>query len=469
MMNGFADRDLDESNFGVSQSSNPKDVLRTFDAFPKTKATYTTRSSRGGQWTIVLLVIVALLSLSETRRWYAGHETHQFSVEKGVSHGLQINLDMVVAMRCQDLHVNVQDASGDHILAGERVRRDPTNWSQWVDAKGVHRLGRGRRRRRERGGPGMSGSSNSYGDSGDAAGQNAMDPLKPEELDDEHVGDVMGRAHWKKKFPRTPRLKGEPTACRIYGSIEGNKVQGDFHITARGHGYIEYGTEHLDHKSFNFSHITNELSFGPYYPSLVNPLDSTLATTDSHFYKFQYYLSVVPTIYTRSLKKLAKLESQLAQQFHKAQAQLSSSSSSSSSFFKSSSSSQQQQPILQPRTLADLPASYKTRDVVMTNQYAVTEQSLLVGERSVPGIFFKFDIEPILLTIAEERGSMLALLVRLVNVISGVLVAGGWCYQLGGWAIDVLGGKRFKRKWLGAGTRRESEGVLHGKMEADEE
>jgi hypothetical protein len=37
-----------------------------------------------------------------------------------------------------------------------------------------------------------------------------------------------------------------PNACRIYGSLEGNKVQGDFHITARGHGYREVGA-HLDH------------------------------------------------------------------------------------------------------------------------------------------------------------------------------------------------------------------------------
>jgi hypothetical protein len=27
----------------------------------------------------------------------------------------------------------------------------------------------------------------------------------------------------------------------------------------------------------------------------------------------------------------------------------------------------------------------------------------MVGERAIPGVFFKFDIEPILLTVAEER------------------------------------------------------------------
>lgn len=154
--------------------------------------------------------------------------------------------------------------------------------------------------------------------------------------------------------------------------------------------------------AFNFSHIINELSFGPLYPSLLNPLDKTYATTSENFFKYQYYCSVVPTIYTRS-------------------------------------------PIPSPGSPS----------TIFTNQYAVTSQSHSVPERSVPGIFFKFDIEPILLTIREERGGFMAMVVRVVNVISGVLVGGGWCYQLAGWAREVLGGRRR------AGG---DYGVLHGGM-----
>lgn len=60
----------------------------------------------------------------------------------------------------------------------------------------------------------------------------------------------------------------------------------------------------------------------------------------------------------------------------------------------------------------------------------------------MPGIFFKFDIEPILLTVRAERDSILKVLVRIVNVISGVLVGGGWCYQLFGWGKEVLGSRK---------------------------
>ena len=71
----------------------------------------------------------------------------------------------------------------------------------------------------------------------------------------------------------------------------------------------------------------------------------------------------------------------------------------------------------------------------------------------MPGIFFKFDIEPILLTIREERRGVMALLIRVVNMVSGVLVGGGWCYQLFGWGREILG--RGRRSEPGMG-------MLHG-------
>jgi hypothetical protein len=143
----------------------------------------------------------------------------------------------------------------------------------------------------------------------------------------------------------------------------------------------------------------SELSFGQFYPSLLNPLDRTISTTPNHFHKFQYFLSIVPTIYT-----------------------------------------------IDPST------SYGSR-TIFTNQYAVTEQSHIVGERQVPGIFFKYDIEPMLLTVEENRDGFLRFVVKVVNVFSGVLVAGHWGFTFTEWAIAVLGKQR----------RKMSEGVLNGR------
>ncbi|CAD0016526.1 unnamed protein product [Aureobasidium pullulans] len=238
-MNGFSDHALDEGAFGES------------------KATSVTKTQNGGVWTLFLAFASFLLAVTEVRRWYVGETHHTFSVEKGISHNLQLNLDVVVAMKCDDLHINVQDASGDRIMASQALHRNPTMWSHWQNTKGAHHLG------------------------GSAA---------------ERGGADYQEEDGKKKFAKTPKLSrgAVPDSCRVYGALELNKVQGDFHITARGHGYMEFG-QHLDHQSFNFSHQINELSFGPFYPGLDNPLDNTRTTTDQHFEKFQYYLSVVPT------------------------------------------------------------------------------------------------------------------------------------------------------------------------------
>ncbi|KAF5858094.1 hypothetical protein ETB97_004902, partial [Aspergillus alliaceus] len=331
-MNGFATRGLDEDAFG--EKSGLQAGLKTFDAFPKTKPSYTAPSRRGGQWTVLILLICTVFSLSEFKTWFKGSENHHFSVEKGVSHDLQLNLDVVVQMPCDALHVNIQDASGDRILAGELLKKDPTSWKLWMDKRN---------------------SDHEY----QTLSREDASRLEAQE-EDAQVGHVLGevRRNPRRKFPKGPKLRwGEKAdSCRIYGSLEGNKVQGDFHITARGHGYRDMGG-HLDHGTFNFSHMITELSFGPHYPTLLNPLDKTIATTESHYYKYQYFLSVVPTIYSKGHQ--AALDS----------------------------------------TLSSKPLHSK--NVIFTNQYAATSQAAELPESPyyIPGIFFKYNIEPILLMI----------------------------------------------------------------------
>lgn len=87
------------------------------------------------------------------------------------------------------------------------------------------------------------------------------------------------------------------------------------------------------------------------------------------------------------------------------------------------------------------PGSRGSRAIV-TNQYAVTEQSHAVDQRNIPGIFFKYDIEPILLNIVESRDSVLLFLLKIVNVLSGALVAGHWGFTLSDWVREVAARRR---------------------------
>jgi len=77
----------------------------------------------------------------------------------------------------------------------------------------------------------------------------------------------------------------------------------------------------------------------------------------------------------------------------------------------------------------------------------------MVGEGQVPGIFVKFDIEPILLLVSEEWGGFPALIVRLINIVSGVLVAVTWCWQLSDWAMETFGKKDGRERLGFLGTK----------------
>ncbi|KAJ5124480.1 uncharacterized protein N7515_008305 [Penicillium bovifimosum] len=381
---------LDDDAFGESSLAG----LKTFDAFPKTKPSYTTPTRTGGQWTVLILLISSLFSYSELRTWLRGSENYHFTVEKGISHTLQLNLDMVIHMPCDHLRINIQDAAGDRILADEMLSHDDTNWSLWLAKRS---------------------SAHEY-----QTLDHEDDERLAEQEADVHVGHVLGetRGGPRKRFAKPPKMRwgDKVDACRIWGSLEGNKVQGDFHVTARGHGYRE-NAPHLDHGAFDFSHMITELSFGPHYPSLLNPLDRTIAETTDHYYKYQYFLSVVPTLYSRGKNALETYT----------------------------------------RSLASTAARY-TRNTVFTNQYAVTSQSGAIPESPmvVPGIFFKYNIEPIMLLVSEERAGFLSLLIRVINTISGVLVTGGWVYQIVTW-VGGFWGRR----------RRVSEGYLTGKSSLD--
>lgn len=178
-----------------------------------------------------MVFISLILVWSELSRWWRGTEQHTFAVEKGVGHNLQINMDIVVRMKCSDLHINVQDAAGDRILAANRLKREPTAWKHWVDNKGVHKLNRDEQGRiiTGEGYMAMHGHDEGFGE--------------------EHVHDIVRISGKRAKFSKTPKLKGAAAdSCRVFGNLDLNRVQGDFHITARGHGYMEFG-EHLDHNS----------------------------------------------------------------------------------------------------------------------------------------------------------------------------------------------------------------------------
>jgi Endoplasmic reticulum vesicle transporter len=78
------------------------------------------------------------------------------------------------------------------------------------------------------------------------------------------------------------------------------------------------------------------------------------------------------------------------------------------------------------------------------------------------GIFFKYDVEPLQLTIWHGHISTYRFLMRLVSIIGGVMICTEWAFK---------GFEALSNKWdIRSGRRVSSaEGLLNGAIEKDEE
>ena len=149
----------------------------------------------------------------------------------------------------------------------------------------------------------------------------------------------------------------------------------------------------------NLSHIITEFSFGPHFPDIVQPLDNSYEATDKRqfvlfehhesianssldFIAFQYFLHVVPTTYIA-------------------------------------------------------PRAYP----LSTSQYSVTHYTReLAHNQGTPGIFFKFELDPLHITLHQRTTSFLQLLIRVVGVLGGVFVCMGYAIRITTRAVEVVSG-----------------------------
>lgn len=182
--------------------------------------------------------------------------------------------------------------------------------------------------------------------------------------------------------------------CHIWGDISINKVAGNFHF-APGRSY-QQGMMHLHDLSvfiengfvdFDFSHTIHKLTFGREYPGLRNPLDGALVKDDDGYRKsksiaggssaqlktdgglFQYFLKVVPTMYTDLRNK-----------------------------------------------------------TIHSNQYAVAEhyrEANPEGGQQLPGVFFIYDLSPIKVRFIEEKTTFLTFMTGVAAIIGGVFTVSG--------------------------------------------
>ncbi|CAN0874944.1 Endoplasmic reticulum-Golgi intermediate compartment protein 3 [Linum grandiflorum] len=84
--------------------------------------------------------------------------------------------------------------------------------------------------------------------------------------------------------------------CNIHGSLEVNKVAGNFHFIPGKSFHQSNMFLHdllaIEKDSYNVSHRINALAFGSYFPGVVNPLDGVQWMHDSPNGMHQYFIKV---------------------------------------------------------------------------------------------------------------------------------------------------------------------------------
>ncbi|KAF7335414.1 hypothetical protein MVEN_02194200 [Mycena venus] len=332
--------------------------LAQFDAFPKVPSTYKQRSDSRGFLTIFVGFITFLLMLNDIGEFVFGWPDHEFSVDTRQDSFMNINVDLVVAMPCSFISVDLRDAVGDRLFLSNARGRGP-------------------------GGVGIRRDGTKF-DIGQATTlkehSKALSARQAVAQSRKSRGFFSTIFQWTNPPPFMPRYKHEPDAkgCRVSGQVEVKKVTANLHITTLGHGYASH--EHVDHKLMNLSHVITEFSFGPYFPDITQPLDNSLEVTHEPFVAYQYFLHVVPTTY------------------------------------------------IAPRSAP-----------LHTNQYSVTHYTRVLSHHSgTPGIFFKFDLDPMSLTIHQRTIGIVQLIVRCVGVIGGVFVCMGYALRVTTAAISAV-------------------------------
>eukprot|EP00795_Rhopilema_esculentum_P011454 gene11454-21661_t len=194
-------------------------VIKELDAFPKVPQDYQETSASGGTVSVVVFLFIGTLMMSEFLYYRGTEMKYTYEVDKDAESKITINVDITVAMKCDDIGADVLDLSGTSIDTDAHLKLEETyfrlgkNQQKWRDLVYRHQSDGYR-------------TINDVLDIYGAAGGESLPTYMPPRNDQE--------------------FKDEPLdSCRIFGGINVNKVAGNFHITAgksiphpRGHAHL---------------------------------------------------------------------------------------------------------------------------------------------------------------------------------------------------------------------------------------
>lgn len=356
--------------------------LRKLDAYPKINEDFYSRTFSGGLITLVSFIVIFLLFFSELRLYLHTVSESKLVVDTSRGETLHINFDVTFpAVPCSLLSLDAMDISGEQHLD---IRHDI--FKKRIDAHSnvieVKQDGIGA--------PKIEKPLQKHGGRLEHNEEYCGSCFGAETSDDhccnscEEVRDAYRKKGWAltnmdlidqcKREGFIQKIKDEEgEGCNIHGSLEVNKVAGNFHF-ALGKSFHQsnvpvHNLLALEKDIYNISHRINKLAFGNYFPGLVNPLDGVQWVPETPNGLYQYFIKVVPTKYTDTRGR-----------------------------------------------------------TVQSNQYSVTEhfRDAESGHSPpVPGVFFFYDISPIKVTLKEEHETFLHFMTHICAIIGGIFTVAG--------------------------------------------
>ncbi|XP_041015259.1 endoplasmic reticulum-Golgi intermediate compartment protein 3-like isoform X2 [Juglans microcarpa x Juglans regia] len=296
--------------------------LRKLDAYPKVNEDFYSRTFSGGLITLVSFVLMLFLFFSELRLFLHTVSETKLVVDTSRGGTLHINFDVTFpAVPCSLLSLDAMDISGEQHLD---IRHDIVK--KRIDAHG-----------------------------------NVIEVRQ----------DGIGAPKVEKPLQRHGgRLEHNEEYC---GSCYGSETSDDDCCNSceevreayRKKGWALTNMDMID----QITHRINKLSFGHYFPGLINPLDGVQWVHENPNGAYQYFIKVVPAIFT----------------------------------------------------------DIRGRSI-QSNQYSVTEhfRSADPGRsRSLAGVFFFYDISPVKVTFKEEHIPFLHFMTHICAIIGGIFTVAG--------------------------------------------
>ncbi|PUZ36671.1 hypothetical protein GQ55_9G056800 [Panicum hallii var. hallii] len=248
--------------------------LKSLNAFPHAEEHLLKKTCSGAVVTILGLIIRFTLFVHELRFYLTAYTVHQMSVDLKRGETLPIHIHMSFpSLPCEVLSVDAIDMSGKH-----EVDLHTNIWKLRLDRYG-HIIG--------------TEYLSDLVEKGWEHGHEHHDEQK------KHEHTFNEDAEKTVKSVKQALENGE--VCRVYGVLDVQRVAGNFHISVHDLNIFVAEKIFEGSSNVNVSHVIHDLSFGPKYPGIHNPLDETsrilhgTILPTNQFSVTEYFLPVCPT------------------------------------------------------------------------------------------------------------------------------------------------------------------------------